>query len=103
MIRKAVAAIAALLATTAIASAADMAVKARPMAAPEVIWSWTGFYGGVHVGAGWGISEATLTGASIAPPIRGLGAIAFNLPFAQTSSSGFLGGVQAGYNWQSGW
>ncbi len=35
------------------------------------------------------------------PPI--IPAIALNLPFSQTSTSGFLGGVQAGYNWQAGW
>lgn len=93
------AATAALLATTAAGSAADMAVKA-PLLAPTPVWSWTGFYVGAHVGAGWGETESTLTGASIVPP--GLAA-AFTLPFSQTSTSGFLGGVQAGYNWQSGW
>jgi outer membrane immunogenic protein len=98
----AAAAAALLLAGTAASSAADMAVRA-PIVAPPVVWSWTGFYFGAHVGAGWGTSEASLTGASITPPIGGLGAVAFNLPFAQTSSSGFLGGVQGGYNWQTGW
>ena len=97
----AAAAAALLLAGTAASSAADMPVKARPIVAPPVVWSWTGFYFGAHMGAGWGISEASLTGVEIInPPI---GAFAFNLPFSQTSSSGFLGGVQAGYNWQSGW
>lgn len=89
-----------LLMTTAAANAADMAVKARPVVAPVPVWSWTGFYIGGHVGAGWGTTESTLTGASITPP--GV-AFPFTLPFSQTSSSGFLGGVQAGANWQSGW
>jgi outer membrane immunogenic protein len=94
-----------LLAGTAVGTAADMAVKARPMAPPPVIWSWTGFYIGGHVGAGWGTTESTLTGATItAPFIRGGSAtFPFTLPFSQTSSSGFLGGVQAGANWQTGW
>jgi outer membrane immunogenic protein len=97
--KKALAAVAALMMTTAAASAADMAVKARPVV-PPVVWSWTGFYIGGHVGAGWGTTESTLTGASINPP----GAfVPFTLPFSQTSSSGFLGGVQAGVNWQTGW
>ena len=88
-----------LIASTIAASAADMAVKARPYVPPEV-WSWTGFYIGGHVGAGWGTTETTLTGATITPP----GAFgAFSFPFAQNSRSGFLGGGQAGYNWQSGW
>ncbi len=91
-----------LLAGTAVGSAADMAIKARPMAQPlPVVWSWTGFYFGGHVGAGWGTTESTLTGVAIVPPI--IPPLAFNLPFSQTSTSGFLGGVQAGYNWQAGW
>src|SRR5437899_10282718 len=34
------------------ASAADMAVKAAPYAAPAPVFSWTGCYVGVHGGAG---------------------------------------------------
>src|SRR4051794_18904410 len=34
------------------ASAADMAVKARPYAAPPPAFTWTGCYVGAHVGAG---------------------------------------------------
>lgn len=101
--KKLIAAAAVLLASTATASAADMAVKARPMLSPVPIASWTGFFVGVHVGAGWGETESTLTGFSAVPPIGGLGPATFALPFSQTSYSGFLGGVQAGANWQSGW
>jgi outer membrane immunogenic protein len=67
------------------------------MAAPVQVWSWTGIYGGVHVGAGWGNTESTLTG--VATPV----AVPFTLPFSQTSTSGFLGGVQLGANYQAGW
>jgi len=80
------------------ASAADLAVKARS-AAPSPVWDWTGFYAGVHAGAGWGTTESTLT--SISAP--GIPAVIFNLPIAQNSRSGFLGGGQVGYNFQSGW
>jgi outer membrane immunogenic protein len=93
------AAAALLIATTVAGSAADLAVKA-PYAAPAPVWSWTGFYIGGHVGAGWGTTETTLTGASITPP--GL-TVPFGFPFGQNSTSGFLGGGQVGYNWQSGW
>ena len=53
----AAAAAALLIAGTAASSAADMAVKAPPVVAPAPIWSWTGFYIGGHVGAGWGTTE----------------------------------------------
>lgn len=88
-----------LLGTSQLASAADLPVKS--MMAPAPIWSWTGFYAGVHVGAGWGTTESTLTGFSVVPPV--IPPVAFSLPFSQNSRSGFLGGAQAGYNWQNGW
>ena len=87
-----------LIATTAAGSAADMAMKA-PYAAPAPIWSWTGFYIGGHVGAGWGTTESTVT--TLAAP--GFPAVPVNFPIAQNSRSGFLGGGQIGYNFQSGW
>ena len=88
-----------LIASTIAASAADLAVKTRPYVPPEV-WSWTGFYVGGHVGAGWGTTESTLT--QFAVPVLPLVA-PINLALSQNSRSGFLGGAQAGYNWQSGW
>jgi outer membrane immunogenic protein len=84
-------------ALSASAYAADLPMKAMP--APEQIWTWTGFYIGAHAGAGWGTAESTLT--SISAP--GFPAVPVNLPFAQNSRSGFLGGGQVGYNYQSGW
>jgi outer membrane immunogenic protein len=80
------------------ASAADLAVKA-PYAAPSPLWDWAGFYAGVHAGAGWGTTESTLT--SISGP--GVPATPVNLAIAQNDRSGFLGGGQIGYNYQSGW
>jgi outer membrane immunogenic protein len=77
------------------ANAADLAYKA----APAPVWSWTGFYVGAHAGAGWGTTETTLT--SISAP--GVAPVAIGLPLAQNSRSGFLGGGQVGYNYQSGW
>jgi outer membrane immunogenic protein len=81
------------------ASAADLAVKAPYAAAPSPLWDWTGFYAGAHVGAGWGTTESRLT--SIAGP--GVPATAVDIPIAQNDRSGFLGGGQIGYNYQSGW
>lgn len=85
-----------LLASTSIGFAADMAVKA-PYAAPAAVWSWTGFYLGGHVGAGWGTTESTLTAVNPGGIVPG------GFPIAQNSRSGFLGGGQIGYNYQSGW
>src|SRR5580692_2947522 len=82
------------------AFAADMAVKAPPpMYVPAPVWSWTGFYIGGNVGAGWGTTEANLNSISV----PGLGSEAINLPIDQNSRSGFLGGGQIGYNYQFGW
>jgi outer membrane immunogenic protein len=101
--KKTIAAAAVLLASTVMASAADMAVKSRPMAAPIQVWSWTGIYGGLHVGAGWGETESSLTGGVFTPPGGPAIPFTFALPLSQTASSGFLGGVQAGANYQAGW
>ena len=62
------------------------------------MWSWTGFYLGAHVGAGWGTTESTLTSLSAGGIVAPVG-----FPIAQNSRSGVLGGGQLGYNWQSGW
>ncbi|MGC2774166.1 MAG: porin family protein, partial [Bradyrhizobium sp.] len=64
------------------------------MAAPVPVWSWTGLYIGAHVGAGWGTVESEIT------DITGLGG--GSLPLSSRGLNGFLGGVQAGYNWQAG-
>jgi outer membrane immunogenic protein len=82
------------------ASAADLPVKAAPVAvAPPP--TWTGFYIGGHVGAGWGTADTQLNSLtnSVFGPVVGA-----PLPAAAASNSGsgFLGGVQAGYNYQMG-
>jgi outer membrane immunogenic protein len=88
--------------SSATAFAADLPMKAH-MLAPAPVFSWTGFYVGGHVGAGWGTTESnidvgrTLTSTGIDPV-----SLALVLPLAQTQMNGFLGGIQAGYNWQSG-
>ena len=56
----AIAAIAALLGTPALA--ADMDVKAS--APPPPAWSWTGFYIGVQGGAGWGTTTFNATSSN---------------------------------------
>jgi outer membrane immunogenic protein len=94
----------ALLAATALtfgaAQAADMSVpfKAAPMLAPA--WSWTGFYIGANFGAGWGTTEAS---ANLGPLGAVLGTpVVATLPVTSQTLNGFVGGFQAGYNWQFG-
>jgi len=84
------------------AQAADVPLKA-PRAAPSV-FSWAGFYIGVNAGGAWShdaLSTTTVfspTGyfaASSVPAINAVGQ-------QRIHASGFTGGGQAGYNWQSG-
>jgi opacity protein-like surface antigen len=75
-----------ILAAINAAGAADLLTKA-PVKTDISAWGWTGFYFGAHVGGG-------------------SGAMNFADPFGQSiygdkvSTPAFLGGGQAGYNWQ---
>jgi outer membrane immunogenic protein len=81
--------------------AADMAVPPRmapvPFAPP---FSWTGFYVGGNVGSGFGTTE---TSVNVGPAISALAGtpISATVPLTSETFNGFLGGVQAGYNWQT--
>src|SRR4051812_22951479 len=59
-------------------------------AAPVTVFSWSGFYAGANLGWSFGQSTADVSFAAT--------------PFAPTSHrmEGMVGGLQAGYNWQSG-
>jgi outer membrane immunogenic protein len=97
--RKTIAAVATAIAlASAPALAADLPMKARPLP-PAPIWSWTGFYIGGHVGAGWGQDETQINSVTVSPPPT---TFPVNLAFNQNSRSGFLGGGQVGYNFQAG-
>jgi outer membrane immunogenic protein len=97
--KKLLATLVASLTFIAAAQAADMPAKpvykAPPMAAS---FSWTGFYLGGHAGYGWGDESWCRTGG-IGPngcttPVPGQN-------YANVDPKGWLGGVQAGFNWQS--
>src|ERR1700734_2179170 len=76
------------------AVAADVVPPPPPPLPPPMpmvrIFSWTGFYIGGNVG--W--DRTTGSGTFNSP----LGAD----PFTTSGGNGFLGGAQAGYNWQLG-
>ncbi len=81
----AIAALSCLLSVSA--GAADLSYrKAAPIAALSAPgYNWSGFYIGAHGGYGWGTTQdVTNAGA------------------AERSLKGGFGGVQAGYNWQTG-
>lgn len=95
-----------LLAGTAVAvvmaagavNAADIAARPVYKAVPPApAWSWTGWYIGVHVGAGWGTKEWS------DPFFPGKGGVQFtDLALTSYGVNGFLGGGQIGYNYQTG-
>ena len=81
---------AAIITAVAPASAADMAVKAPPMAPLPVIYNWTGFYIGAN--GGWGQSRNCWD--FVAPGAVFAGGCG-------DRSGGLIGG-QIGYRWQTG-
>jgi outer membrane immunogenic protein len=80
-------ALSALMATSLGANAADLYVKAKPMAAPmPPPFSWTGFYIGGNLGGAWFQNGVTDT---------------FGLNFNNGNNNGvFIGGGQVGFNYQ---
>jgi outer membrane immunogenic protein len=100
---------AALLCATVSPQAADlrMPVKAPPpVAAPA--FSWTGFYVGGHVGAGWSdaefdsVTDAIFPGFLFGPPLVLIPTRLGTIPASGVDDVNILGGVQAGFNYQIG-
>jgi outer membrane immunogenic protein len=82
------------IALTCSVHAADLPMKAPP-APPPLLWSWTGFYVGVHGGVVSHKGEfddlgGFFNGSPIAP-----------VTYSATKTGGMFGG-HLGYNWQSG-
>ncbi|OQM74784.1 outer membrane protein [Manganibacter manganicus] len=86
-----IAASAALLVSTS-AYAADIVVDQAPL--PVAAYDWSGAYIGVNAGGGFGKFKHPFS--VTAAQGQGIGGS------LDITSGGFLGGVQAGYNWQSG-
>ena len=94
------------------AQAADL--PTRKEAPPPVFvpppFTWTGFYAGVNAGGVWTNGNASTTTTAFANgfPIGTISGTAANLGEVFPGSnfgggqSGFIGGGQAGYNWQTG-
>jgi outer membrane immunogenic protein len=74
------------------AEAADLPLKAPPPPA----WTWSGFYLGAHGGYGWGRdSTSSLDDPFFSGKLPNFGPTGFD-------TKGWLGGFQAGANWQDG-
>jgi outer membrane immunogenic protein len=83
-------AVAALITANA-ASAADMGLPVKGRAL-EPAWNWSGFYAGLNAG----YARGTTVWNDLDGTINGVGGV-----LVHESTSGFIGGGQVGYNWQS--
>src|ERR1051326_2374282 len=85
------------------ASGADVPRKPIYKAPPPVIapvsFTWTGFYIGVNAGGGWGRIS---THSSFAPAANANEPQYEAMASPSFRSSFFVGGGQAGFNWQTG-
>src|SRR5215475_4319677 len=84
------------------AQAADMPLKAPPPAAP-VMYNWTGFYIGAHIGGAW----ADRNGDDRFDPVHNCmsgvwGLVCFNDHGNGRNNGNFIGGGQVGFNYQIG-
>ena len=72
------------------ASGAAGAADLRPVykAPPPVLWNWSGFYIGGHIGSALGLNNMS---DPLGPSIFG----------DHIRSPGYFGGGQIGYNWQT--
>jgi outer membrane immunogenic protein len=75
------------------AAAGDLQLKARPLP-PSLAFNWTGFYVGGNVG--YSSSDRKSSSLTLTSPNETPVSDSFTL-----APSGWLGGFQAGYNWQT--
>jgi len=91
----------AILAMVTGASAADMAVKARPAPIVAPVFSWTGFYIGIHGGGDWFDKSWTAPASALNLANGGCNVPCPAFAGSHTGSS-WLAGGQIGFNYQAG-
>jgi outer membrane immunogenic protein len=99
------------------ASAADLAPRmyAKAPLIPPVVYDWNGFYIGGNAGYSWGrastdgnqtgtqsVSVFTLLGGVLLPGFPVVTPLGTTPLTGRANVNGFIGGGQAGYNWQRG-
>jgi outer membrane immunogenic protein len=82
------------LGATGAASAADLALKARPVVAPVMATPWTGCYIGGNIGGGWTRIDTTRVQTDLVTPDFA--------NYGRENDSGFVGGGQIGCDFQTG-
>ena len=91
-----------------IASAADLPRKAPAYSPPPPLANWTGFYVGLNAGYSWSRLNNTLLTTNGTPGYFGLPPVVDVIPGVNATGTGdlddssFTGGLQLGYNIQSG-
>jgi outer membrane immunogenic protein len=94
--------------SSATAFAADLPARTYTKAPIEVpVYSWNGFYVGANAGYTWGDNDINVASVPVfvntvnfgSPDIVNTAATAGTAALSQ-NHSGFIGGAQAGYNWQ---
>jgi outer membrane immunogenic protein len=88
------------------AQAADMPVKARPPAPAPVMYNWTGFYIGGHIGGAWvnrdGDHRFDPANRCISEDRRFYGPVCFEDHGHGRNNGNFIAGGQLGFNYQFG-
>jgi outer membrane immunogenic protein len=93
----------ALMGLTVAAGAADLPARSMAPMAPVMsvpVFSWSGFYAGLHAGYAFGESDIRTRG-NAANTIANVNALA-RPPSLSFDQDGFMGGAQIGYNMQFG-
>ena len=90
-----------------ISSAADLPMKAPSMIAAPLPFSWAGFYAGVNAGYAWGNNDVNVSSTPVFVNTTNFGnplivntAAAGGTASLSPDNGAFIGGIQAGYNWQ---
>ena len=83
------------------ARAADLPLARKAPAMTSSLFTWTGFYGGINAGFKFSGNDDVHTEGQAAPNIANIAGGA-RPGFVALNRNGFIGGIQAGYNYEVG-